>query len=48
MAYHGELALCQSQLEKPIRIRNSELLCVKLLGTRLVAYQVPRAHNPCT
>ena len=28
----GELALCQSQLEKPIRIRNSELLRGKLLG----------------
>ena len=32
----------------PIRDRNSELLCGKLLGTRLVAYQVPHARNPCT
>ena len=44
----GELALCQSQLEKPISTRNSEPLCGKLLGMRLVAYQVPHARNPCT
>ena len=41
----GELPLSQPQLEKPIRIRNSELLCGKLLGTRLVAYQVPHARK---
>ena len=35
-------------LEKPIRFRNSELLRGRLLGKRLVAYQVPHAHNPCT